>query len=161
MEDTLLEEFEPINCGSLERICPICLEQIFNTPEVSSKNNPECCEVNFVDIELSDNSPQNSITSRELWTCNKCNKEFHFNCIINWKRNKETFTCPTCREPQKLNIAIVDINRRSNIIYINNRYTNCIKSVLFIILGLVIFILVCFFSIITQRINKLYKNYTF
>lgn len=159
MEDMLLEESELVN---YESICPICLEQIFSTPEVSSKNNHKCDEEDFIGVELSDNSAQNSITVQELWTCDGCNQTFHLNCIVDWKKNKKNFTCPNCRKSHILDIDIVDLNHRSDIIYINNRYTNCIKSVLFIILGLVIFIFVCFFSVITQDIyiNKLYRNVT-
>ena len=175
MEDILLHDLRPNTYESLENICPICLEKNlftpfstpgYNTPITLSETNSEYDpdEENFVDVELSDNSRRNSQYFQELWTCDGCNKTFHLNCIVEWKQNKKKFTCPNCRKSHILDIDIVNINHRSNIIYINNRYTNCIKSVLFTILGLVIFIYICFFSVITRvsllniNIEMLQKN---
>ena len=173
MEDILLHDLRPNTYESLENICPICLEKNlltpfstpgYNTPIFLSETNSDhdSDEANFVDVELSDNSRKNSLDFQELWTCDGCNKTFHLNCIVEWKQNKKKFTCPNCRKSHILDIDIININSNVNHQELTYDYTTCIKSVMFIILGGFIFILICFFSLITQGMftKHNYRNFT-
>ena len=160
MNEILLNEIEPVNYESLDNLCLICLEPNKPTPILSENNSEYSSDDNsFVDVELTDNSKENSPRYNELWSCNECNKSFHLNCIIEWKKEKLKFTCPNCRKEHMLIVNEVDITNKNEAV-IDYNIKNICSFVGFAIIGCGIFGLIIFFSVYNQSLfnNKLIKK---
>ncbi len=119
MDETLLSS-ELVTYNTDRDVCPICLEHINElrlilSPVSNSCNNSSSNENSedfvSVDLESQGSSRQNSVN--DLWVCDKCNKEFHLNCIVNWKGKKKRFNCPNCRSSHILDIDIVNIDKKT------------------------------------------------
>ena len=115
LENSQLETYNTAEDIS-DNLCAICLEPLYAhnfemiSPPGDQGSDIELSDNELVDIELSSGytSRQNSIG--ELWICSNCNNAFHFECINKWKKNKEFFKCPTCRQQHSLGIIIVNTN---------------------------------------------------
>jgi len=160
MNEILLNEIEPLNYESVDNLCLICLEPNNSTPILSENNSGYNSDDNsFVDVELTDNSRKNNPRLQELWSCDECNKSFHLNCIIEWKKNKIKFTCPNCRKEHMLSVDEDDIiNNYKPLIYYDIK--NIFSFAGFAIIGCGIFGLIIFFSVYNKSLfnNKFDKR---
>ena len=160
MNETLLSsELVSYNTNETDNICPICLEsinelRIILSPVSSIHSNSPNSENNFdlvsVDLESHDSSRQNSIN--DLWVCNRCNKEFHLNCIVDWKGEKKNFRCPYCRSSHILDIDIVNID--NNDVSITKSYCDNIENICRLLSTVILVIIFLFIVIISVLFTK-------
>jgi len=157
MNETLLSS-ELVTYNTDRDVCPICLESInelriilspVSSIHSNSPNSENSEDLVSVDLESSDTSRQNS--TNDIWVCDTCNKEFHLNCIIDWKGNKKKFNCPYCRSLHILDIDIVNIDNNVNI---TNSYCDNIGNIWRLLSAVILVIIFLFIVVVSVLFTK-------
>ena len=142
--DQFLINNELVNYNTNDNLCAICLDPVINEVRliispinsnailpVSTENSDE----DFISVDLDSDlsSLQNSVD--EVWTCNSCTKDFHLNCILEWKKGKEKFGCPICRESHTIDIHIIDFDKENTV---HNQCSDFLINVMRITAGVIL-----------------------